>query len=383
MNSRLLELIRNGCPPQHLHYYECLQGGKGSSAPAPDYTGAANAQSAASKEIATQQTWANRPNQYTPWGSTTWGANAGVDPATGQPITNWTQEQKLNPELQGALDQQIKLQGQRSDLAGSFMGRVANEYNQPFNWGGLPGMSKGPNVQGTGTYDTQAYIPQTTQTTNAPAFAKEREQYTNAMWNQMQPQHQQQTDSTRQMLANQGLTPGSEAYNRELERLSGVQAGERWNAIQAGGQEQQRMNQQLMAQQQQAFGQGQAAGQFYNQAGNQQFNQEMGANAQNFGQQLQQSNYQNQMRQQAIAEQAQQRGMSLNEMNALLHGQQINAPQMPSFMGASAGQAPNLLGAAQMQGNYNQAQQAADAQSSGSLWAGLGSAAGAAAMMGF
>ena len=92
-------------------------------------------------------------------------------------------------------------------------------------------MSQGAQVQGTGTY---------TQGTNAPAFADERRQYTQAMWDQMQPQHARQEEGTRTMLANQGLTPGSEAYNRELERLGQAQAGERWNAVQAGGQEQQR-----------------------------------------------------------------------------------------------------------------------------------------------
>jgi hypothetical protein len=322
-------------------------------------------------------------------------------------------------------------------------------------------MSSGPQVAGSGTYDTQSQIPQyqlntnapqqtgqqlgvqgynyntqgpqqTTQGIGAPAFAEQRAQYTQAMWDQMQPEHQRQEDKTRTMLMNQGLTQGSEAYNTELERLGSQQAGERWNAIQAGGQEQQRMNQLMMQQQQQAygqdmgsrqfgnqalgqqfgqglqqgqftnqalqnqfgmglqgqqaqnqalmqqFGQGQQAGQFYNQAGQQAYGQELGANQQNFQQQLQQANYQNQLRQQAIAEQAQARGMSLNEMNAMLNGQQVQTPQMPSFMGASAGQAPNLLGAAQAQGQYGMQQYQADQQANAGLWGGIGQLAGAA-----
>ncbi|MBU90821.1 MAG: hypothetical protein CL475_00165, partial [Acidobacteria bacterium] len=60
------------------------------------------------------------------------------------------------------------------------------------------------------------------------------------------------------------------------------------------------------------------------------------------------------LRQQAIAEEAQRRGMSINEMNALMTGQQVATPQMPQFLGAGAAQAPQLLAAAQAQGNFDQ-----------------------------
>jgi hypothetical protein len=88
--------------------------------------------------------------------------------------------------------------------------------------------------------------------------------------------------------------------------------------------------------------------------------------------------FQNQLRQQAIAEQMQRRGMSLNEMNALLSGQQVNMPQMPSFVSAQRSETPNILGATQMGydaalGAYN-AQQAAGANTMGGLFS-LGSAA--------
>ena len=65
------------------------------------------------------------------------------------------------------------------------------------------------------------------------------------------------------------------------------------------------------------------------------------------------SQYQNQLRQQAIAEEAQRRNMSLNEMNALLTGQQVNAPQMPGFNSASKSDTPDLLKAAGMTGQSN------------------------------
>jgi hypothetical protein len=232
------------------------------------------------------------------------------------------------------------------------MGRVADEYAQPFDWTNLPSAAGNPQGQMTGTY---------TQGTNEPAFAGERQRIEQGLFERMAPQHQQQEAQTRTMLANQGLTPGSEAYNAELQRLHENQAGERYNAMNLGGQEQARMQQMMLGQQQQAFG------------------QELGANAQNFGQTTQMADYQNKLRQQAIAEQAMSRGMSLNEMNALLTGQQVSTPQMPSFQNAQAAQPLQALAAAQGQGQYATDMAKADAQSQSGLWQGLGSLAGAAA----
>lgn len=361
MNSRLRELIRQGVPSTHLHFYSCPQGGKRSPPPAPDYTGAANAQSAASKEIATQQTWANRPNQYTPWGSTTWNAQSGVDPSTGQPITQWNQQQQLAPQLQGALDQQLGLQQDRSQLAGDFMSRVEQDFQRPFNWAGLPGMQGGPQAQLTGTYGLDTGAPQqTTFGTNEPAFAQERQRIEQGLFDRMRPEHDYQDQRTRTMLVNQGLTMGSEAYDRELERLEQNQAGERWNALNMGGSEQARMQAMLLGQQQQAFGQDVASQQAQNSALQNQFGMDLSSNAQNFGQMTSEAEFANRLRQQAIAEQSQQRNMSLNEMNALLTGQQVQGPQMPTFMTATAGQAPNYMGA--MNNQYQSGLDAFNAQ---------------------
>lgn len=411
MNSRLRELLRNGCDPRLLDFYAAPQGGKGSTPPPPDYSGAAQAQSTASKEIANMQNWANRPDQYTPWGSTTWQPTAAIDPATGQTVTRWTQEQQLTPQMQQALDQQMQLQNQRSQLAGQFQQRVAEDYSKPFNWTNLPGVAQGPQAQLTGTYDLKQNIPMqnldlsrqanTTQTTNEPAFGSERRRIEEGLFQRMRPEQQRQEASTRTMLANQGFTPGSEGYNRELQRLQEQQSNERYDALMRGGEEQKRLQDMLMGQQQQAFGQtaaarqaqmqaqgaqfgmGQQAADFYNRASQGMFSQDQAANAQNFQQLQAQADYQNRMRQQAIAEQAMSRGMSLNEMNALLQGQQVGTPQMPAFMSAGGGQAPNLMGA--MQGTYQSgldAYNARQAQSQG-LMSGIGSIAGIAAAAGF
>ena len=305
------------------------------------------------------QTWANRPVQNTPWGSTTWNTNAATDPATGQVVTQWTQNTSLAPQLQNALDDQLDLQAGRSDLANSFMGRVADEYSQPFNYNNLPAMAQAnaPGNLQTGTrnysqnlsagFDFGSPLPQ--------FDSSYRDTVANQLMTRMQPVHDYQQRQLETKLANQGFTEGSEAYNRALTDLNQRQAGERFNALDQSGNEAQRLYNMQMGTAQQGYNQNLQAAQFQNQALGQAsaldlanmnaFNQ---AQAQQFGLNQQYADAQNRLRQQAIAEQAQRRGMSLNEMNALLSGQQVAMPSMPSFSQASKSETPNLLGAAQM-----------------------------------
>ena len=143
-----------------------------------------------------------------------------------------------------------------------------------------------------------------------------------------------------------------------------------------------------------------AAGQFYNQGVNQQFN--MGqqnaalnnqAQQQMFTQGLANANLTNQARQQSIQEQAYLRSLPLNELNALRTGAQVQNPQFQPFQGVNIGQTP-IFGAAQAQGQadmnmYNQQAASANAFNSGLMqMAGMaggmyaGSPAGGAAIGG-
>ena len=331
-----------------------LYGGKGSPPPPPDYRAAAQEQAGASKEITTAQTYANRPTQNTPWGSTTWSTDKQIDPATGQEVTAWTQNQSLDPRLQSALDDQLAIQSGRSDLAQGFMGRVADAYSQPFDWQNLPEMAGRPDTQWSGVTGGP-----TTQTTNEAAFGGERRRIEDQLFQRMRPEQEIAQNQLQTQLANQGLTPGSQAYNQEMKRLGDQQSRERFNALEMGGQEQARLQQMLLGQQQQAFGQQRQLD-----------TQQMAANAQNYSQEMQGSQYQNQLRQQAIAEQEKRRSMSLNELNAMLYGQQVNSPTMPSFSSAARSETPNYMQAAQLgyQGGldaYNAGQQQDQSMMSG------------------
>jgi hypothetical protein len=542
----------------------------------PDPYQLAQQQAALNTEVGAQQNWANRPTQKTPWGTTSWGTEQVVDPGTGKPVTHWTQNQELDPGLQTALTDQINMQNQRSQLAGSFMNRVGNAYSQtpddifnslPLMHGDLMGTlqithpeqyqaqtnvnapsldqarlqgTTNPNeTVGTSGQDASYIAPTTnsdqytsrtdvtgqdisglpqytnpnqsvgvtgqdtsklnqyTNTSNQQLFGGERQRIEQAAFDRMQPQHDRQLNEVRTNLANQGITPGSEAYKQEMQRVGDQQSRERFDALQYGGTEQQRMQSELLAQQQQAFGQQQAAqsgqnqalselqrqqlasgqfglgaqqqafgqaqggqasrnqalselqrqgiasGQFglgaqqqqyaqqgasqdrqnaarmndfqqrvqsgefglkaqeqgfqqgkasqdtYNQnqlaqqqadlaragfynAGQQQnYQQNLNANQQNWNQQVTAANFGNQQRQQILTEMLQKRNMPLNEMNALLTGQQVTNPNMPSFNQAANMGSPDLMGA--QQNAANAANQSQQGMMSGVM--GLGSAA--------
>jgi hypothetical protein len=371
-----------------------------SSPKAPDYVGAAQTQGQQSQELANQATWADRPNQNTPWGQTTWDANAGIDPATGQPITRWDQTTTLAPNAQQALDSQINMQAGRSGLAESLIGRTNQELATPFDWNsmpspagapdvpdfygqGLPGMSDIPDANA----NAMAYSP-LAQSYNAegggsagsgynPAFAKT---YYDRQMSLLGPQQESQRKALEVQMRNQGLDPSSQASTGQTNSLRNQQ-GEDLNRLSAdsvfrGLQEQQA-----------EFGRLRDTQAMYNQGVDSSFDRQMGTaqygdqqrgqlvgeqlayGGQMFDQQMQQGNYQNRLRQQAIAEEAQRRGMSINEMNALISGQQVNMPQMPNFNQSTVGDPADLNSAAKNQGNF-------DAANYGSMTGMLGNAFG-------
>lgn len=418
--------------------------GKSSAPPPPDYIGAANTQAAASKELTNMQNFANRPTINTPFGSQSWQTSATTDPATGQAVTSWTQNNTLAPGLQSALNAQIGLQNERSQLASGFMDRVEQEYGRPFDYQSLPQMAQANMVQPLQTRTTD-YTPgiatnvgsRATQVVGGFNFGGPqmglntgdnpmlpqydsgfRDNVANQLMQRMQPVHNYQQQQLETRLANQGFTQGSEAYNRALTELQQRQANERFNALDQAGNEAQRLYGMQMGARQQAFNEDIGSGQFGNQAQQQLYGQLMGqanlanqAAGQRFSQDLQANQFQNQalgqasaldlarmqaqnaaqaqqfglnqqfadaqnrLRQQAIAEQMQRRGMSLNEMNALLSGQQVQMPNMPSFVAAQRSETPNILGATQM--GYDAALGAANAQN-----AAMGNLLGAGAQLG-
>ena len=315
----------------------------GKSAPkAPNYAALAEEQAKSSKEVTEQQTWANRADQVTPWGQQSWESTPTVDPATGQTLNRWTQTTSLTPELQAAAEAQMRMQQGRSELGESLTGRMQNEYGSAMNWGGVR-----PGGEGVAAGHLDS----------SEKYRQEAEDALYGRWaSRAKPEQERASTAARTRLYNMGLKEGDSAYDYEMNKIAQQQAD---------------------AQQQAAFGATTGAGA----EATRMLGMDASAGAQNFGQQMQSSQYQNQLRQQQIAEMMQQRGFSLNEMNALLNGQQVAMPQMPGYNTAAASQGTQNLQAGQMQNQANldafNAQQAATQ----GMMSGVGGMAGS--FMGF
>ena len=264
----------------------------------PDYGGAAAQDARMNQQMLTQQTWANRPTVNTPWGQQTWGSTTDIDPSTGQPVTSWTQNISLNPDQQAALNSQQAVQTGRSQAAQGLLGQATAATANPLDYQNLP--------------------PAALQAAQAGNVQDSQQRAYNLMSQMLQPGREQQQSSLDTKLANMGLSAGSQANQR-----ANMQLQNQWGAE----------NRQML---------GQAM-----QQGTQDVQQQYGLNAA-------QINQQNQLRAQALGEAEQKRAMPLNELNALLTGQQVGMPQMPGFNAAGMGQPGQNLQAAQLQGQWNQ-----------------------------
>lgn len=160
--------------------------GKTSSPAAPDYAGAANATAEGNLDAARAAAAANRVNQQTPYGNLTY-SHAGTDPDGG-----WTATQTLSPGQQGILDQTTKL---NSGLMGTAQSGL--DYAN--------GVLSKPGV------DT-SQLPQ--------VGINPGQSYQDAMMSRLSPQIDRENEQSDAQLANQGIMPGSEAYNNAKTQLS-------------------------------------------------------------------------------------------------------------------------------------------------------------------
>ncbi len=302
-------------------------GGKSKS---PDYQALALQQGEANKDVVRDQTYANRPTQYTPWGYTNWTNQSVIDPATGKATTKWTQTEGLTPELQDILNKQIALQGGKSDIAGGLIGRAGKEFGTAMDWSGLSPMGQAP---------VQQFTMPENDIGDPNQFRKSAE---DAMYkkasSRIDPMFAGKRQELETKLRNMGIGPEDAAYKAQMQTLGNQENDARnqalWSSSDAGRSEANSMYSQMMGRNQNKF------------------QQALGANQQNYSQMMQGSQYANALRQQQLTEAMQKRGFSLNEINALLAGQQVNAPQMPNFSQAGAAQAAPIYQAGVDKGNY-------------------------------
>ena len=329
------------------------------------------------------QTDANRVNQQTPWGTVSWFGKPG-EAGYGQ-VTN------LTPNQQAIFDAQEQSQYQNQQLGLGLGDRLNQDLQRPDDfYNRLPDVGRNPDVPdfyGQGLTDMGQggelmQMSDKLQSAYDPAFAEQAFARAKSL---IDPTHGQQLESQEVALRNQGLTPGTEAYDNALSMLRGQQSEQlnnmAYDSIDRGRAEQQaefgrasQANEQNFGQQSSMFGAGQQRGQYADAQRQQQVQEQMGFGQLGFGQEMQQSQYQQMLRQAAITEQQQREIGGLNLRNAAQSGQQVGMPNMPGYNTAGYVGGPDLLGAAQAKGQFDLQ---ADAQKGGGLFDTLGSLGGA------
>jgi len=239
---------------------------------APDYEAAARATAEGDLANARYATQANRPNQYTPWGSSTWQQ----DPNNPD---QWTQNVSLSPE-----QQQLYNLGSQSDIQMAQLGlqgaqQAGQIFQDPFS---LQSLGEMPNYQ---------------------------DQFSNiydAMLGRVNTDVGRDREAMASQLVAQGIPRGSEAFNREMERI----------------------DRQLTDARQQA-----------ELAATQQVGQRQTSDIEN--------------RRQKIAEILTGRQTPLNEYNAFRTGTQVQQPTFGSFSQQQTTSGPDILGATTARGNWD------------------------------
>ncbi len=150
--------------------------------PAPDYAGAAQQTAAGNLEAAQYATKANRVNQYTPYGNLIYSQDNPSDPNS-----QWSSRIDLSPTGQQLLNYSDQSQLGLGEQTGQALGRVNDSLSQPFDQASVDKM-----------YDT-SYKTQT---------------------DRLDPQFEHSQARVENQLVNQGLRPGTEAYDDAMRNFN-------------------------------------------------------------------------------------------------------------------------------------------------------------------
>jgi hypothetical protein len=290
---------------------------KPSSPAAPDYTGAATATGEANIANTRLANQLNKVDTTTPWGNLTYSQ----DPNNPD---KWSSNVSLSPDQQKLFDQENSISNTVGTAAQSYAGQAADAATKGVDYSGLPALSSGPQAGDFGAYRDKAY---------GELMDRQNQNFT------------QQDDAMRARLINQGLTPGTEAWNREYQPLN-------QSRVDASNQADLAAN----SLENQYFGQAQSA-----------------------------ANMGNQVRGQGVQEQSFAASQPLNMLNALRSGAQV---QQPTFGAGGAGgggvtapQGANYGAAAGQQGAWDQAMYGTDTSSYNTNVSAAATLAGTAAIV--
>ena len=150
--------------------------------PAPDYAGAAQQTAAGNLEAAKYATKANRVNQYTPYGNLIYSQN---DP--NDENSQWSSRIDLSPTGQKLLNYSDASQLGLGEQTGNALGRVNDSLSQPFDQGSVDDIYNK-------SYETQTA--------------------------RLDPQWEHSQEMAENKLVNQGLRPGTEAYDNAMRNFN-------------------------------------------------------------------------------------------------------------------------------------------------------------------
>lgn len=378
---------------------------------APDPIATGRAQTATNVATAIANLYGGQVNQITPYGSLNYTTTGWEEIPDGNGgtirIPMRTATQSLTPAGQRIQNNTIGAQTALSGAAQTAAQRMQGLMGQGINTASLPARAVAPTLSRapSGDYSARGSIADAGSIQNNIAGAgqgirstysvADRGQVEQALMSRLNPQLAQDRATRENNLRQQGITPGSAAWDREMNTLNQQSTDARMQAILAGGQEQSRLaglyGQQAQfenAAQAQRFGQVATAGQFANAAQAQRFGQNaartsvfndaQGANYQRamgnaaFNNQaaLDQYRLADQARSGALQEQVGLRNQQLNEIQALLGGSQV---QSPNFVNTPGLNMPTTDYAGLIQQNYaNQMGQYQQQMNSwNGLWGGL------------
>lgn len=218
----------------------------------PDPTATAQAQTSSNIATANANANLNRVDQYSPLGSSTYqvtGTNADGTP-------KYTQTTSLSQPMQGIFNSQVANQQQQQNISSQLLGNVSSQYSKPIDTSGVNGLNAGMSAdqlnQLNSQYAHSAGPAATSQAGAADAAQAQTGNYVTtagngggdvqrnlgsmsnipgviqgaqdaAYKNQMaylSPQFQNDQSDLNSKLAAQGITQGSDAWNRAQSELS-------------------------------------------------------------------------------------------------------------------------------------------------------------------
>lgn len=416
--------------------------GKSSAAPpAPDYIGAAKQQGKDNLIAARESNIMSNPNMITPFGNQTvtyssptfdeksfnaalakYNAGAGVNKndyytsdESGGTVFNQsrydadlkargaapdrsafmtgggqpTVTQTLTPQAQQTLDSQMRVQSALANLGEVGINNAYDTLSKPFvptttkiehDFGGYNAVPDAANYNAKSTVPLQ-YSLDTSNLAAMPINAGTKAQ--DLILQRLNPTIQAGDTSFKQALANQGLAPGTTAYDAAY-RNRAEQINDLYNQAAVQGINLDMAARQQGVNEQQTLGtfanQAQLAGAgLYNSAMGQNYGQGMQTQGTQYAQGLNKAQFQNTAQQQQLAQDLALRAQPINEVIGLMGGSQIQLPQFQGYQGTSVAPAPTFAGT-QAQGQANTQQYGIQQAGNNATTQGVASIAAMAAM---